>query len=485
MNAYGIAAGTAPSGSVNGNASGSSPGSTNAAGSAGGFAGMLVQVIGGTQGASAQASSQGMPVGLIGMMGLLGQASSETGSAELLDLLNGLQDQLSKLDPQTEMPRELQEQLAALLLMLQNLLQSPDAIGQTGMDLESGMAGNPLTGDENPAGQQQQVPGGMQAIVRVLRQSVQQLTDRLMQGESFPVQQIALAEPVRQTLESLRQIASAQQSATNASPSADQQEPRAAGDSNIPVLANKTSPRNGQATESVKAQSVIRPSSFAMRNPVWASGVPASAPAGQTTAELANLPTESTDSAGQNQAVPLWTLLKGEQVAIPSGGQASFSAPAQVPVQQFAEQMGKFLIKQFVLTQGNGATEAKISLHPEHLGQVDVKIMIQNGLLTAKFMTDNGAARDLLEAQMSQLRSALQGQGLQVDKMEVVQQSSVGAASFFGQQQRQQSPGQQENQAGHRRSGDRYDDAAEFELELERTAFLREIGFGSSLNVTA
>jgi len=223
-----------------------------------------------------------------------------------------------------------------------------------------------------------------------------------------------------------------------------------------------------------------------LRNPAWTfQSANAASDAGQAASAQAGLTAESAEPVGSNNTVPVWTMLKGDSIVAPAGGTTQAPASAQVPVQQFAEQMGKFLVKQFVLTQGNGASEAKISLHPEHLGQVDIKLVIQNGLLTAKFMTENGAARDLLEAQMSQLRTALQGQGLQVEKMEVVQQSSASAASFFQQQHRQQNSDHPDSRTGNRRTGDSYDDIAEFELELERTAYLRESGFGSSLNVTA
>lgn len=152
---------------------------------------------------------------------------------------------------------------------------------------------------------------------------------------------------------------------------------------------------------------------------------------------------------------------------------------------QFAQEMGKYLVKQFMLSQGNGVSEAKISLQPEHLGHLDIKIVIQNGVLTAQFVAENGAAREMLENQLAQLRTALQGQGLQVDKMEVVQQQpSQTNASYMGNHAGQQGSG---HNGGGAKKGNRgaYEDSAAFEAELDRSAFLREIGYGSALNVTA
>ena len=47
-----------------------------------------------------------------------------------------------------------------------------------------------------------------------------------------------------------------------------------------------------------------------------------------------------------------------------------------VPVQQFAEAMQGLVVKQFSLTKASGVSEARISLYPENLGQVDVRISV-------------------------------------------------------------------------------------------------------------
>ena len=441
---------------------------------------MLVQVIGGTpSGSTALSASPGMP----GIMWLFGPQASTAAADDLQALLSGLIEQLDKLGTDADLPAPLQEQLAALLLALQSLLQPIGTVPQ-----RSGAAD--MTGGETAAQgaavMPQTAPAAPQAIVQMLRQTLQQLTERLTQGEPLPIQQSALAEPLRQALDALRQ-------AVEAKPQASQEPDLGVNRETLRTAAtgggNSRSahgelPQPAQAPVVVKAQTVIQQSAMPIRNPVWAFQAIASADAGGTSgAQTAHVPADAAESGSPGQPTPLWTMLKAAP-AVPTSGASPSSPPAQVPVQQFADQAGQLLIRQFVLTRGNGASEAKISLHPEHLGQVDIKIVIQNGLLTAKFVAENGAARDLLEAQMSQLRTALQSQGLQVEKMEVVQQSSAGAAAFLGQQ-RQQGSANPEQQVGYRRSGGKYEDGAEFELELERTAYLREIGFGGSLNVTA
>jgi flagellar hook-length control protein FliK len=97
--------------------------------------------------------------------------------------------------------------------------------------------------------------------------------------------------------------------------------------------------------------------------------------------------------------------------------------PQQVPAQQFAETMADLMVNKFEVKTAAGMSEAKLTLTPEHLGQVDVRISVQNGQLTALFVTDTSAAKDMLDNQLALLRANLQSQGLSVDKLEVSQQS--------------------------------------------------------------
>jgi len=142
------------------------------------------------------------------------------------------------------------------------------------------------------------------------------------------------------------------------------------------------------------------------------------------------------------------------------------------------------LVKQFQLTQGNGISEAKLKLTPEHLGQVDIRIVMNNGVLTAQFIADSPAAREMLENQMAQLRASLSGQGLQVERLEVVQPSSASSGATFQNQEHRNSKSGRDGSSDGRSGGEGGEDAV-FEAELERNSSLKEIGYGSSINVTA
>lgn len=132
---------------------------------------------------------------------------------------------------------------------------------------------------------------------------------------------------------------------------------------------------------------------------------------------------------------------------------------ATVNIQNFPDEMSKFIVNKLDIQQVKGLSEATISLNPENLGQVDVKITVQNGQVLAQFITEKHMAKDMLDQQMSQLRSALQTQGLQVEKLEVTQSSSLQSQMYNGGQGFGSSAGQQ--QSGRRSNGreDQNDDA--------------------------
>ncbi len=64
--------------------------------------------------------------------------------------------------------------------------------------------------------------------------------------------------------------------------------------------------------------------------------------------------------------------------------------------------------------------EMLIQLRPEHLGKLAFSLTSQQGVITASFMADNPAVKELIEANLAQLRVSLQEQGITIDKLEVV-----------------------------------------------------------------
>ncbi|ULO09705.1 flagellar hook-length control protein FliK [Paenibacillus sp. 19GGS1-52] len=138
-----------------------------------------------------------------------------------------------------------------------------------------------------------------------------------------------------------------------------------------------------------------------------------------------------------------------------------------VPIQRFVQEMTGLITGKLGIVNKGGIAEATISLFPENLGQVDVKITMQNGNLVAQFLTQNSTTKDMLDQQMTQLRTALQSQGLQVEKLEVTQ-NNTPLQSQFGQEGRQPgSGGQQTDSRAKKSRGDSKDAIHAAELNSE------------------
>jgi len=64
-------------------------------------------------------------------------------------------------------------------------------------------------------------------------------------------------------------------------------------------------------------------------------------------------------------------------------------------------------------------SELKIDLKPEFLGRLTIKVMVEEGVVTARFIAENQQVKHLLETNLHTLRHNLESQGLRVDRAEV------------------------------------------------------------------
>ncbi|WP_019910407.1 flagellar hook-length control protein FliK [Paenibacillus sp. HW567] len=181
---------------------------------------------------------------------------------------------------------------------------------------------------------------------------------------------------------------------------------------------------------------------------------------------------EAPTTKGAADALPEVKTAEGDHEVVTAGQlslRGGITAPlkaeaAPVPVHKFAHEMTSFITGKLDVVQKGGVAEATISLFPENLGQVDVKITMQNGHLVAQFLTQHAGAKDMLEQQMNQLRTALQSQGLQVEKLEVTQNNTPLQSQFNGQQGRGSGFGGQQQE---RRSKERSEENSDAVLAAE------------------
>ena len=86
-----------------------------------------------------------------------------------------------------------------------------------------------------------------------------------------------------------------------------------------------------------------------------------------------------------------------------------------------------------------GMSELEMQLHPESLGNLHVRLIAKEGMLTAQFTAQNDAVKATLESQMIQLQETFEEQGVKVEAIEVM------VASHKFDRNLSQNSGQQEN----------------------------------------
>ncbi|MBL8200129.1 MAG: flagellar hook-length control protein FliK [Chromatiales bacterium] len=85
---------------------------------------------------------------------------------------------------------------------------------------------------------------------------------------------------------------------------------------------------------------------------------------------------------------------------------------------------------------GPGAHSARLKLHPEHLGELDVEISIEDGTARVWFGTTTGQARDAIEASLPRLRELFAEQGIQLTRTQIDAGGGQMGNSAFGQERR-------------------------------------------------
>lgn len=110
-------------------------------------------------------------------------------------------------------------------------------------------------------------------------------------------------------------------------------------------------------------------------------------------------------------------------------GQAAAAPGESVPT---AHALAEDIVR-MSFSAGNGETqEATLQLHPEHLGRLAVKVLVEEGRVHVHMVAEQEAASSLLKAQLSLLRDALGEHGLRLEHVHVdTAPGDESAFSFF------------------------------------------------------
>jgi flagellar hook-length control protein FliK len=88
------------------------------------------------------------------------------------------------------------------------------------------------------------------------------------------------------------------------------------------------------------------------------------------------------------------------------------------------------IVEKAKVVVNNGNSEMEISLKPEHLGKLQLKISVVDQTVTAKFVAESQQVKEVIETHLNQLRRNLQDNGVQVDQLMVSVGQQNGSSSF-------------------------------------------------------
>lgn len=113
-----------------------------------------------------------------------------------------------------------------------------------------------------------------------------------------------------------------------------------------------------------------------------------------------------------------------------------------------------------LMLSGN-QSELEMSLKPDHLGKLQLKVMVENQVVTARFVAESQQVKQIIETNLNQLRDQLRESGLMVDHLTV----SVGTGT--NQQLFDQTAGNQ-SQSGNSSTSHSYaEDLSDFSMAGE------------------
>lgn len=107
----------------------------------------------------------------------------------------------------------------------------------------------------------------------------------------------------------------------------------------------------------------------------------------------------------------------------------------------------KQVIEQIRVSFGSDTSQLEVQLYPQHLGRIQIQVMMKNGVMTAQIHAETEMAKQAIEGQLQQLKDTFQQKSIQVEAVEV----SVSTSSFQQEQQRQDTAGDSKQSHSSRR----------------------------------
>jgi flagellar hook-length control protein FliK len=147
--------------------------------------------------------------------------------------------------------------------------------------------------------------------------------------------------------------------------------------------------------------------------------------------------------------------LKAQPDPIDGDFQAALSSPQQdaaVPVKEVNEikedgppvtqnELFSQIVAHGKIMASNGHTEMELHLKPDHLGKLKLQISLENQIVTARFVAESEQVKQIIETGLTDLKRALQDNGIQAENLMVATGQPDTDAGSFQQSFFQQSGG--------------------------------------------
>lgn len=139
------------------------------------------------------------------------------------------------------------------------------------------------------------------------------------------------------------------------------------------------------------------------------------------------------------------------------------------------------IVKKAELMVKQNASEMKIQLKPEFLGKMLVKVMVEDGVVTTRFVTENQHVKQVLESNLNTLRQSLESNGIKVEKAEVsVQLYNDGNFNNSGGGHNMWQQPKDSNSNYNQQSWSYQDDLADMEGIIDNEYSQNQTGYGIS-----
>ncbi len=223
----------------------------------------------------------------------------------------------------------------------------------------------------------------------------------------------------------------------------------------IPNLTSENNPKNNSNSTDVKKLIDLEMGKFNHQK-VTANNTTNNTRDNQLTTEQPSINSPDNETANQN-------LNRFELSNIRNDNRMVLINDKPVEVKEVIDQ----IVRKAELVLRQNASEIRINLKPEFLGKMTIKIAVEQGIVTARFLTENMQVKHLLESNLNTLRQALESQGIKVERTEVNVQLNNGGM-FDGSETNQDWELAQENSSNYQHNldiADLEDNIENYELD--------------------